>query len=75
MNTPLTNQLPSAVQVLCYDEKAFCSYWIDCHHKCRTLKGLLEMLNKGIKSREYSAYRFITIHQEQYGLTANKSKK
>lgn len=57
-----------AVMVLIWDEETKQSRWCDYAYKNRTLIGLHKALNARVKMGEFSAFRLITIHHEQFGV-------
>jgi hypothetical protein len=59
-------QLPR-VMVLVYEPRLTHCVWSDFWHRKRSLEGLLKCLRGEVKAGRFSAYRFITIHQETYG--------
>lgn len=49
-------------------EVFFNNHWTLMIHKCRTDKGLFQMLRRDIKNGAYHGYRFITVHSEHMGI-------
>lgn len=66
--SPVRQPLPSKIMVLCPEPALTHSVWCDYITRARTMNGLMRELRREIKAGHFVAYRFITIHEQHYGL-------